>query len=206
MPVREFTDSRGVEWRVWDVTPAHMHPATRAEDFMANLQDGWLVFESDEEKRRLEAPYPANWTAFSIHQLEELWARATPVVRRTAESNTGKQRAVRAAAIEEEVIQHSNAERKFMSPGGREWTVRLHECVGARGKEETVLRFTTEDIVMELSKWPRNWQTATVAQFGLMLLDANPPHVRKGKGPQRRRDDRAVPARDVSAEPPRQRP
>lgn len=206
MPVREFTDSRGVEWRVWDVTPAHMHPATRAEDFMGNLQDGWLVFESDEEKRRLEAPYPAEWVNYSIRQLEELWDRATPVVRPT-ESTTGKRRAVQAAAIEREVIQSSNAERTFMSPGGREWTVRLHECLDASGKEETVLRFTTEDIVVDLSKWPLNWQTATVAQFGLMLLDANPPRVRKqGEGPQRRREDRAVPRSDVSAEPPRQRP
>ena len=54
MAVREFTDSRGVEWRVWDVTPAHMHPVTRGEDYMADLQDGWLAFESGREKRRLE--------------------------------------------------------------------------------------------------------------------------------------------------------
>jgi hypothetical protein len=203
MPVREFTDSHGVEWRVWDVTPAHMHPATRAEDFMGNLQDGWLVFESESEKRRLEAPYPADWVNFPIRQLEDLWTRALPVVRRGMESNTGKQRAVRAAAIEQEVIQRSEAERKFMSPGGREWTVRLHECLDASGKEEIVLRFTTEDIVVELSKWPQNWHTATVAQFGLMLLDADPPRRRKkGEGPQRRHDDRIVPG-EVSSEPPR---
>jgi hypothetical protein len=183
-----------------------MHPATRVEDFMGNLQDGWLVFESDEEKRRLEAPYPGNWIDFSIRQLEDLWARATPVVRRPAESTTGKRRAVEAAAIEQEVIKRSDAERKFMSPGGREWTVRLHECLDADGREQTVLRFTTEDIVEELSKWPQNWQTATVAQFALMLLDANPPRRRKkGEGPQRRHDDRIVPG-DVSAEPRRPSP
>src|SRR5438270_533058 len=100
MPVREFTDSRGVEWRVWDVTPAHMHPATRAEDFMGNLQDGWLVFESEDEKRRLEAPYPADWVNFPIRKLEELWARAMPVVRRAAESTTGKRRAVLAFGLD----------------------------------------------------------------------------------------------------------
>jgi hypothetical protein len=203
MPVREFTDSRGVEWRVWDVTPAHMHPATRAEDFMGNLQDGWLVFESEEEKRRLEAPYPADWINFPIRKLEELWARAVPVVRRAAESTTGKRRAVQAAAIEQEVIRSSTAERKFLSPGGREWTVRIHECLDRAGEEQMVLRFTTEDIVVELAKWPQNWQTATVAQFGLMLLDANPPRRRKkGEGPQRRFDDRVVPGSDVSSEPP----
>ncbi|HEY2065587.1 MAG TPA: hypothetical protein VGG84_06480 [Gemmatimonadaceae bacterium] len=206
MPVREFTDSQGVEWRIWDVTPAYMHPATRAEDFMGNLQDGWLVFESETEKRRLEAPYPAGWVNFPIRQLEELWARATPVVRRSTESTTGKQRAVQAAAIEQEVIRSADAERKFTSPGGREWTVRVHECLDADGKEQTVLRFTTEDIVVELSRWPQNWQTATLQQFALMLLDANPPRRRKkGEGPQRRREDREVQG-DVSSEPPRPSP
>jgi hypothetical protein len=54
-----------------------------------------------------------------------------------------------------------------------------------------VLRFTADDIVVELAKWPENWRESTVEQFALMLLDANPPRrLPKGKGPQRRRDDR----------------
>ena len=79
MAVREFTDSRGVDWRAWDVTPTHMHPVTRGEDYMSNLQDGWLVFESGREKRRLEAPYPGNWNSLPIAELEELCRRASPV-------------------------------------------------------------------------------------------------------------------------------
>ena len=27
--MREFTDTDDVEWRVWAVTPQHMHPVTR---------------------------------------------------------------------------------------------------------------------------------------------------------------------------------
>jgi hypothetical protein len=54
-----------------------------------------------------------------------------------------------------------------------------------------VLRFTADDIVVELSKWPDDWRTATVKEYALMLLDANPPRrLGRGKGPQRRRDDR----------------
>ena len=58
MAVREFTDSTNVEWRVWDVAPQHLHPITRAEDYLGNLQDGWLVFESESEKRRLPMSTP----------------------------------------------------------------------------------------------------------------------------------------------------
>ena len=61
MAVREFTDSKNVVWRVWDVTTAQMHPVTKNEDFMGDLADGWLAFESADEKRRLAAPYPAEW-------------------------------------------------------------------------------------------------------------------------------------------------
>jgi hypothetical protein len=78
-----------------------------------------------------------------------------------------------------------------MSPGGREWTVRVHECLDKRGQPQKVLRFTADDIVVELEHWPDDWRTATVKDFAVMLLDANPPRRRpKGEGPQRRREDR----------------
>jgi hypothetical protein len=191
MAVREFTDSNGIDWRVWDVTPQHMHPATRAEDYMGNLQDGWLVFESETEKRRLEAPYPGEWPAFSLTRLEELCRRAKPV--RRPQTNTGKQQAVQIDAVERVAIVASDAQRVFRSPFGREWTVRVHECLDKAGDDRMVLRFTADDIVVELSRWPADWQTASVEQFGLMLLDANPPRRRpKGQGPQRRHDDRVT--------------
>ena len=90
MAVREFTDSRGVDWRAWDVMPSHMHPVTRGEDYMANLQDGWLVFECGREKRRLEAPYPRDWSTLPIPELEELCRRAMPVRRVREKSQSGQ--------------------------------------------------------------------------------------------------------------------
>jgi hypothetical protein len=191
MAVREFTDRRGVDWRVWDVTPTHMHPITRGEDYMANLQDGWLVFESGTEKRRLEAPYPAEWLTFGIPQLEELCRRASLVIRRRARSASGERRAVSAAEIERKAIKEAGSRVTFTSPGGREWTVRIHECLDKSGNPEVVLRFTADDIVVELPRWPDDWRTSTVKEFAMMLLDANPPRRRaKGEGPQRRREDR----------------
>jgi hypothetical protein len=194
MAVREFTDRRGVEWRVWDVTPIHMHPITRGEDYMANLRDGWLAFESGAEKRRLEAPYPGDWTEFTIPQLEELCRQASLVIRRRARTPSGERRAISAAEIEREAINAAGSRVTFMSPRGREWTVRIHECLDRDGNPEKVLRFTVGDIVVELSQWPKDWRTATAKDFALMLLDSNPPRRRdKGEGPQRRHDDRPEP-------------
>jgi hypothetical protein len=200
MAVREFTDRRGVEWRVWDVTPMHMHPITRGEDYMANLRDGWLVFESGKEKRRLEAPYPAEWLTFGIPELEELCRQASLVIRRRSRSPSGERRALSAVEIEREAIKEAGSRVTFMSPGGREWTVRIHECLDRNGNPEVVLRFTADDIVVELPRWPDNWRTATVKEFAMMLLDANPPRrLAKGEGPQRRREDRPLEDEETAA-------
>jgi hypothetical protein len=191
MAVREFTDSRGVDWRAWDVTPTHMHPVTRGEDYMAHLQDGWLVFESGREKRRLEAPYPGNWNTLPIPELEELCRRASPVRRVREKTNTGQRRAMSAVAIEQVAIEQEGGRRTFRSPRGREWTVRIHECMDRGGEPEMVLRFTADDIVVELSEWPDDWREQSVEELAMLLLDANPPRrLPKGRGPQRRRDDR----------------
>ena len=201
MAVREFTDSKGVEWRVWDVRPEHMHPATRTEDFLSNLSDGWLAFESAKEKRRLEAPYPADWISCRIPDLEELCRKARPVVRRGMQSDTGRHRAMIVTASEQEAIRSADAQRTFRSPGGREWTVRVHECLDRAGADQMVLRFTADDIIVELSHWPANWQSASMEDFAIMLLDANPPRRRKkGEGPQRRYDDHFHPGDQGSAD------
>ena len=47
MAVREFTDSSGREWRVWNVVPESIHPQTKTEDYLAAMyHTGWLVFET----------------------------------------------------------------------------------------------------------------------------------------------------------------
>lgn len=191
MSVREFTDSRGVEWRAWDVMPGHLHPVTRGEDYLGALQHGWLAFESRTEKRRLEAPYPSEWRSLPLRELEELCRRATPV-RKLPKTPSGERRAVKASELEQEAEAEADARRIFRSPGGREWTVRIHECLDKDGAAQKVLRFTADDIVVELRAWPERWQEASVLEYAMMLLDADPPRRRpKGQGPQRRREDRA---------------
>jgi len=191
--MREFTDSRGVEWRVWEVTPAHMHPITRGEDYLEKLQDGWLAFESGSEKRRLETPYPTDWQTVLLPELEELCRRATPAPKRKWSTPSGQRRAASAAEIEREAEADADARSTFVSPRGREWTARIHECLNRQGDPETVLRFTTGDIVVELREWPDNWRDLSVLEYAVLLLDAEPPRRREnGDGPQRRHDDREV--------------
>lgn len=198
LAIREYTDSRRVEWSVWDVTPAQMHPLARDEEYLGEMHDGWLVFESKREKRRLHAPYPHDWVDFDIPQLEELCAKASPVLRRRARSASGEYRAIAAAAIEREAVAESGSRRTFRSRAGREWTVRIHECLDNELATKKVLRFTAGDIVVELLAWPRDWQDLSVAEYAMLLLDAEPPRRRpKGQGPQRRLDDRGEATKKV---------
>ena len=78
MPVREFTDSTGKQWRAWDVTPDALNPRTREEDYLASLYyTGWLVFETknESEKRRLY-PVPKGWDELAEAKLEVLLSKA----------------------------------------------------------------------------------------------------------------------------------
>lgn len=190
MAFREFTDSKGVVWRAWDVSTEVLHPVTRGEDFMGDLRDGWLAFECATERRRMAAPYPSDWTDLSLPALEAL-CRSAPLAAGRSKSRTpsGEHQAFAAAAADQAAI--DEAQRTFTSPRGRLWTVREHECQRPDGERQVVLRFTTADIVVDLPRWPESWREASVAEFALMMLDADPPR-RPGKGqmPQRRREDR----------------
>ena len=65
MPIREFTDSQGVKWRVWQTYPVRgaAHPP--------QLRDGWLTFECAECRKRL-APIPDGWEQVPESHLESL--------------------------------------------------------------------------------------------------------------------------------------
>ena len=83
MALREFEGPGGHRWKAWDVTAGQIHPKTRAEDYMRDLADGWIVFErvDGEEKRRL-CPYPSDWQSWSDDEVAALCARADVVTKR----------------------------------------------------------------------------------------------------------------------------
>lgn len=82
--LRGFTDSAGVEWRVWEVFPSKGGTTGTSSAALSRsslngtaFADGWLCFEADDQKRRL-APIPRGWDR-DVKTLEQLCAKATPV-------------------------------------------------------------------------------------------------------------------------------
>jgi hypothetical protein len=74
MPMREFRDSAGVEWRVWETTPR------AGSVYGEHLKAGWLTFESATVRKRL-APIPHGWDEATPERLQ-LMCRVAEVVRR----------------------------------------------------------------------------------------------------------------------------
>ena len=94
MAHREYRDSEGVAWQVWEVIPhsserrklrerrlAPRDVLDRRKRHEARLRlsngesDGWIVFECRDQKRRLR-PIPTDWHKASETELESMCARA----------------------------------------------------------------------------------------------------------------------------------
>ncbi|CAN5165993.1 hypothetical protein BH09GEM1_BH09GEM1_23050 [soil metagenome] len=94
MAHREYVDSRGMDWMVWEVIPTSEERRRLRERRLAprdtndrrkrhearlRLSDGesggWLVFESVGGKKRLR-PIPREWHLASVEELESMCARA----------------------------------------------------------------------------------------------------------------------------------
>jgi hypothetical protein len=78
MAVRDFVDERGMKWRVWPGLRSSIHPKTAAEDYLGDYGDGWLCFESHQERRRL-ARYPEDWDKMVDAELCKLLTKAALV-------------------------------------------------------------------------------------------------------------------------------
>lgn len=219
MALREFRDRNGVEWRAWDITPERMHPVTAREMFLGryvDFQEGWIVFESDDERRRL-APYPIQWADFPVEQLEALLAMAQPSRRRPGETSGSFRRVEETRAVaEDDAAQPPTAAatttptgsatpasvgewREFVGPSGRRWTVTLTSPAAMGGPDtgpgaRRFLRFAADDgTVCDLVAWPEDWQRFTTAQFVELLRRAERAHdvsASPSSVPRRRREDR----------------
>ena len=97
MPHRVFTDSKNVQWEVWEVQPSqaerrradHDRRRTRRPGpdrrrvadpmrvrISTELTHGWLAFQASDEKRRL-TPVPDGWQLLDDAGLETLLRAAT---------------------------------------------------------------------------------------------------------------------------------
>jgi hypothetical protein len=72
--MRHFRDEAGVEWKVF-LTARGSDAVSREHSLPEAFREGWLVFESPREKRRL-APIPADWETLSDEALGALCTRA----------------------------------------------------------------------------------------------------------------------------------
>jgi hypothetical protein len=82
--MRHFRDEAGVEWKV-SLTARGSDAVSREHSLPEAFREGWLVFESSREKRRL-APIPPNWESLSDEALAALCTRA---VTQTARPKAG---------------------------------------------------------------------------------------------------------------------
>jgi hypothetical protein len=98
MAHREFTDTHGVLWQVWDVIPQTVERRVRIPSdtpwpgverrkneapramLAKGHESGWLAFECGTERRRLR-PIPPRWETRSDVELEQLCNAAAPVER-----------------------------------------------------------------------------------------------------------------------------
>lgn len=139
---------------------------------MAELADGWLVFETPDGavKRRL-CPYPADWMDMTPRQLEDLCASATPVARR----DPGRARTARLidelSRSSEQMARNRARRRTFRTAGGRIWQAAPFEHDDGR----QVLRFTAEDVILDLEPVPDDWERCDDMQLAMLVLEASPP-------------------------------
>ena len=74
LDVRQFRDAAGVEWKV-SMTTRSGAAVSRDHYLPDAYREGWLLFESAQEKRRL-APVPRDWESLSDQALAALCAKA----------------------------------------------------------------------------------------------------------------------------------
>ena len=178
MPVREFVDSTGAEWRAWEITPDAISPPTRGEDYLADCyQLGWVVMETKRGDRRVRlCPIPRDWHRLSDIALEELLRHGEVLPARTA---SGREPIADMAVV-----------RSFRYPGGRVWTVSVTPHPAKRGHR--VLRFSAGARSIDLEEWPTDWADLPDEQLTVMLRRAAPRGVLPEAPATRRRrwDDR----------------
>jgi hypothetical protein len=175
MPVREFVDSTGVEWRAWEVTPDAIYPPTRGEDYLADCyQLGWVVLETKSGDRRVRlCPIPRDWHRLSGEQLEALLPHAEVLPARTVSGHSS--------------MGDFAVVRSFRYPGGRVWTVSLTAHPTAPGRQ--VLRFSGGGRAIDVEDWPNDWTDQPDEQLIALLARTAPRDFLPPPRPGERRGD-----------------
>lgn len=79
MAHREFQDSAGLRWAVWDVYPSLSVDGGKPGRLLGeDASEGWLTFQCPSERRRFYMP-PEEWETFTDEQPALLSRHAVPV-------------------------------------------------------------------------------------------------------------------------------
>jgi hypothetical protein len=191
MPLREFTDSTGRRWRVWDIRPEQMHAATRAEDHLQNVINGWLAFESanGDEKRRL-APIPAKWESATEGELEDMLERAESARSEPGVTRRGEASGPGGVTWQSGVGDTTSTARTFRYPNGRYWTVNELPHSSTTSGQRPLLRFTSGARSLDTADWPSEWAQMSEQDLAELLYrsfpretsGANPTEFRRRRG------------------------
>jgi hypothetical protein len=192
MPVREFRDAAGHEWRVWDVKPDAIWPQTRAEEFLAGcFRGGWLVFETVDGawKRRL-CPLPYAWDQRTDDDLVALLDRAEILrprgqQRRSLETLPADVPPHVPGDVAREIprdfqgdmdMSYLGVVRSITYPGGEEWSVRV-----VRGPTvwDSVLRFTNGDQSIDVADYPTGWEDLSEPELVRLMRRGLPTDDRR---------------------------
>jgi hypothetical protein len=177
MALREFIDRTGCRWRVWDIRPEELHPATRAEDYLQTVIHGWLAFEpaGGGEKRRL-SPIPRGWENATEADLESMLQRADPVGNEGGAAVRGEATpSPRDAPPTAAVSGDAPTLRVFRYPNGRYWTVNEQPTeTTASGRQHSFLRFTSGARSLETSDGPSGWARMSEDELAELLYRSFP--------------------------------
>ena len=81
--VRDFVDTEGRTWQVWEVPPEQLSARSRPGAYAGDYESGWLAFESADGSERRRLPhYPRNWRELGRGEIERLCRDARLVTRR----------------------------------------------------------------------------------------------------------------------------
>ena len=81
--LREFSDTAGRDWRVWEVKPGASGRRTNPERYLGEYVNGWLAFECAQDEARKRLPnHPADWFGMVDTDLDKLLPRAVDVPKR----------------------------------------------------------------------------------------------------------------------------
>ena len=80
--MNKFRDSEGIEWRILEIEASSLASLPRDSLRHPEFKDGWLLFQSEDGRRRRLAPYPHGWRELPASELEALCLKARPELAR----------------------------------------------------------------------------------------------------------------------------